>query len=321
MESINTPLISIVVPAYNIEPWIGECLGSLASQTYRNIEVVVVDDESADATADAAEAFCKADSRFSLIKASHGGLSATRNKGIEAATGDWLLFVDGDDCLEPWAVETLVHTAMSLGADAAIGGMRRGKRYSPSRRPVSETELWSYAETMSKALYQHLMINHACGALMRRRLVTDNGGFREGILYEDLDSFYRFYEQAGRIAWTSAPLYFYRRTPGSILDTWKPQRLDVLDVTDRLLEFMQARHPDLVRAAEDRRFSAHFNMLVLMLRLGIDDNKAIERCRKVIKKYRARTLADPRVRLKNKLGAIASYGGTRLIRALSLIVG
>jgi len=320
MESINTPLISIVVPAYNIEPWIGECLRSLAAQTYRNIEVVVVDDESTDGTATAAEAFCKTDSRFRLIKASHGGLSATRNKGVEATGGDWLLFIDGDDCLEPWGAEMLMQTALSLGTDVTIGNMYRGKDYHTGKRPEAETEVWDYDETMTKALYQHLLINHAWGSLMRRHLVTDNGGFREGIIYEDLDSFYRFYEQAGRIAWTSAPLYFYRRTPGSILDTWKPQRLDVLDVTDRLLAFMEERHPELVRAAEDRRFSAHFNMLVLMLKLGINDDKALERCRKVIKEYRAGTLADPNVRMKNKLGALASYAGDGLIKALARIV-
>lgn len=314
---METPKVSIIVPAYNAAPYIGECLGSIAAQTWRDIEVVVVDDASTDDTAAEAADFCSGDPRFRIVRAQHGGVSAARNLGIECAVGEWIGFVDADDCLYPFAVERLMETARASDADVSVGIIESGKRFRPETgRSEASPIVWNYSEAMQESLYQTHILNSPCGMLMKRSLLGQRR-FREGIRYEDLDAYYRFYEGARRIAWLPERVYFYRRNSGSFINTWNSARLDVLDVTDRLLDYMRGRYPELVRAAEDRRFSAHFNMLLLMLRHGSPDPGALDRCRRVIGEYRSRTLADPRVRLKNKLGALASYGGLPLLRLLS----
>lgn len=142
---------------------------------------------------------------------------------------------------------------------------------------------------------------------MKRESLRRVGGFREGILYEDLDIFYRINEPTDRIVYIREPLYFYRKNPGGLLSSWKDSRLDVLDVTDRMADFFHERYPQLADAAEDRRFSAHFNMLLLMRKYKVDNPEALERCRRVIRDGRSRALRDRNVRMKNKVGALMAY--------------
>jgi hypothetical protein len=171
-----------------------------------------------------------------------------------------------------------------------------------------------YEQTMALALYQRYLLNSPWGMLMERRLLGETVRFRCGIRYEDLDAFYRFYERAERIAYVPRKLYFYRQTEGSFLHRWSPGRLDVLAVTDRIVDFMRERHPGLVPAAMDRRFSANYNMLLLMLRYGTGDAAQRAATWSVVRASRAEVLRNPHVRLKNKLGALWSYGGLAALR-------
>lgn len=108
-----TPIVSIVVPAYNCERYISECLTSLQGQDFRDLEVVVVDDGSTDGTAKVVGSFAAADSRFKLIRTENHGVSHARNVALGQVTGDYVLFVDADDWVAPDYVETLVRPLMS----------------------------------------------------------------------------------------------------------------------------------------------------------------------------------------------------------------
>ncbi len=134
--------------------------------------------------------------------------------------------------------------------------------------------------------------------------------------YEDLDLFYQAFERVDKVCILNRTVYFYRDTPGSFINTWSDARFDVLDVTDRMAKHFTHRSAALLRAANDRRFSAHFNILAEMMRHGIDNPEQRERCIKVIKEQRRKELADGKVRLKNKLGALVSYLGMPAIKIL-----
>ena len=300
--------VSVIVPAYNAAEFLGECLASVEAQTFRDFEVVVVDDASSDATASIAGEWRRKDVRFRLVSLPENrGLSGARNAGIAAAEGEWLYFLDADDCLYPDTLEWMTGTLRRYGADVCRSAFLRARDYRPRLHPEVKVEMFDYAGAMKASLYQQTVFNPAWASLIRRERVVEAGGFTEGIWYEDLDSFYRFYEGAVRIAYIRTPLYFYRRNPGSFLAKWSDGRLDVLDVTDRLAAFFRERYPGLAAAAEDRRFSAHYNMLTLMKRHGVRNSDAMARCRAVIKEGRRRAFRDPEVRLKNKLGALLSY--------------
>lgn len=326
MES--NPLVSVIVPAYNAAEHIADCLYSISNQNLEDFEAIIIDDGSTDATASIVEKIAAKDPRFRIIRQLNRGVSHARNVGIDNARGKYLTFVDADDALRPKALKRMV-AAMLKGSSRVCVAQLEAVDMSQSLRTLFDevavrelsedlsVDIYDYEEAMEVALYQKRQMNSPCGVMMERELLGDHLRFREGIRYEDLDAFYRFYEGADTIAYLPEPHYFYRKNPRSFTNTWSDARLDVLDVTDRMVEFFRERYPAVLRAALDRRYSAHFNMLALMLRNNIDNPRALQRCMDVVREGRSRALKDRKVRMKNKIGALSSLGGVRLLRLLS----
>lgn len=316
--SERTPLISVIIPAYNAEKYLAECLESVKNQTFSDFEVIIVNDASTDSTAEIAQSFAAQDPRFNLLHLSHTmGPSASRNAGVEKASGEYLVFQDSDDCLYPQALEFMVKTLSDCDVEIARIDFVRKSIFSPEVFNEISPVVFDISQALELTLFQKNKMNSICGMLIRKDFVVKAGGFREGIWYEDLDAFYRFFEQADRIAFIPLPLYFYRLNLESFITTWSPGRLDVLDVTDRIVNHFKTHHPELLHAALDRRFSAHFNILTLLLKYKIDDPTNLNRCLSVIKEGRKRALTDPKVRFKNKIGALASFGGLPTLKVLS----
>src|SRR3954447_26797439 len=119
------PRLSVVVPIYNVEDYLAPCLDSIAAQTFKDLEVVMVNDGSTDSSPAIAEAYAARDPRFKLVHRPNGGLGAARNTGIEHATGTFLAFVDSDDLLPADAYERLVGTLRETGSDFATGKVLR----------------------------------------------------------------------------------------------------------------------------------------------------------------------------------------------------
>ena len=119
---MDEKLVSVIIPAYNIEDYIGRCLDSIISQTYKNLEIIVVDDGSRDYTGEILDNYAKKDRRIKVIHKENGGVSSARNKGIEAAEGGYIGFIDGDDLIEPEMYKTLVDLLEEENADIAHCG-------------------------------------------------------------------------------------------------------------------------------------------------------------------------------------------------------
>ena len=119
---MDEKLVSVIIPAYNIEDYIGRCLDSVLSQTYKNFEIIVVDDGSRDHTGEILDNYAKKDRRIKVIHKENGGVSSARNKGIEAAEGDYIGFIDGDDLIESEMYKTLVDLLEEENADIAHCG-------------------------------------------------------------------------------------------------------------------------------------------------------------------------------------------------------
>lgn len=312
----TNPQISVIIPIYNGDEWLRDALSSLQSQSYQHFEAILVNDGSTDNSKDICEHFCKSDSRFRLISQNNEGVSSARNTGLGSARGKWIAFMDADDIMPPDALETLIAFAEESGAGIAAGSYDRGVN-SSSKKGNNKSYLLSSDEAIKIGLYQKRILNNPWGMLFHSSVFNGEHPLRfRKCRYEDLDLFYRAFEKVDKVCITDRIVYFYRDNPNSFINTWSASRLDVLDVTDRMVKHMEQRSPDLLRGAHDRRFSAHFNMLVEMEKLGIEDKEQRERCLKVIKEQRLNELKDPNVRIKNKLGALISYLGMPAIRIL-----
>lgn len=309
-------MISVIVPVYNAGEWLRDALTSLQGQTYADFEAILVDDGSTDGSADICRDFCGHDGRFRLLSQRNAGVSAARNAALDTARGEWIAFMDADDAMPADALEILMRHAKESEAGIVAGEyVRKIQKHQPKGQGRSVTVPSDTAILIG--LYQTRILNSPCGVLYRASVFNGEHKLRFRLCrYEDLDIFYQAFEQTDKVCLLDRTVYFYRDTPGSFINSWSEARLDVLDVTDRMEEHMRHRSPALLRAAQDRRFSAHFNMLVEMSRHGIDNPGQTQRCLSVIKELRRKELMDGKVRLKNKLGALISYLGMPVIRLI-----
>lgn len=329
-------LVTIVVPVYNTGKYLRQCVGSVLAQTYTHWELILVDDGSTDGSGALCDALARQDDRISVIHAANGGLSVARNRGIDAARGEYLAFLDSDDLLHPRFLEIMAGTACRSGADVTVCLNERfddGQESSPPllndrekgtdfRPEMPESPL----SVVADILYQRGgMEASACGKLYASRLWKESR-FRPGIGYEDLDLIPRIMAESRRTAVISLPLYLYRQHGASYLHVFTLRRADVLDVTSRLVEYMRRHHPSLVKAALDRQLSANYNIfgLICANRRSLDSatlaeaGRIADECWRRIKELRLSSLLDLGVRLKNKAGILAGYiGGRPLVAALS----
>lgn len=310
------PTVSVIVPVYNAERYLAACLDSVAAQTYPALEVILVDDGSPDSCGAICDRYAASRKGWRVIHKENGGMSDARNAGIEVSTGARLFFIDADDVIHPETVSVLSALMDSTGVALTLGAFSRQPLPSSPLPGDAEIHVWDAETAMEKALYQEYLINAVWNVLYSRELWSADMRFRKGIAYEDLDIFYRLFERAGRVAYTSAETYYYRPAPGSIVNTFSERRFDVLDVVDRIVRFAEERYPALLPAARSRSFSAHYNMLLLILANDLDYPEQKRRCLSAIRRMRFAELRDPKVRMKNKLGALASYLGTRVMGRL-----
>lgn len=325
-------MVSIVIPAYNTEKYIRECLDSALGQTYSDIELVIVDDGSTDSTPSIIRTYAARDSRVKIFFQQNRGPSAARNLALRMAEGEWIMCLDSDDALAPDAVERLLSAAMSVDADYVEASWVEGSEcrpWAPVDAAPGKVQVYGVEAYIENVLYQKKGCPSVWAKLFSRKL-AEAMTFREGKVYEDLDLFYLLAEKAKRIALIPERVYFYRQNPSSITHVFSPRRFDVLDATRRIEEYMAEHHPQLLPAARDRRLSANFNMFGLIAaHTSATDSSdgaiastelysaTADSCWQLIKSYRLASLLNPRVRLKNKLGILASYLGRPVVRMLS----
>lgn len=302
-------MVSIIIPAYNSEAYIRECVDSALSQAYGDIEVVVVNDGSTDGTLAALAGY--RDPRLQILTTPNGGVSRARNHGVEVSQGDYIMFLDADDALSPCAVSCLIEPDSPI----AVARFYRGtsmKKFGPKNK----YRFVDSEKFIEWTLYQTHHTDTSPWAKLFRRDIVERVKFEPDLRYEDLDFIYRAYELVDEIAVLDDVVYFYRDT-ASFINTFAPSRLDVLKVTEAI-ERHYSHKPDLERAACDRRLAANFNMLVLLEKNKQNDNVGIKNaCWNVIKERRWVSLTNPRVRLKNKFGILASFFGRRFIEFLA----
>ena len=311
-------MISIIVPVYNTEKYLCECVESVLAQTFDDWELIIVDDGSTDRSGTIADRYAAADRRIRVYHVDNGGLSCARNFAIAKCVGEYACFLDSDDMLHPAALKLLLHKIEQNKTDMVIACSHRGTSAQFKNSIKCHSNLLSALDVLESSLYQNGIILHsACGKLYKTKILK-GVSFTERIYYEDLDYFYRICLLCNKITVCDADIYFYRQTPGSITNVWSDKRLDVLDVTDRIEAFIAENYPALLPAARDRKLSANFNMFILASANGRPE--AASRCWQVIKEYRLGSLINRQVRLKNKAGILLSYLGRRTFARISRLI-
>lgn len=233
--------VSVVVPVYNVEAYLENCLSSIANQTYTNLEILVVDDGSKDTSGEIADRFANIDCRFLVIHKKNNGVSSARNTAIKQATGEYFCFVDADDYLELDAIQKRVQCIENNQVDICV-----------EKNIFKNVELQVYAECPSGIVDREMAINYllrfnypnSLWAGMYKRKVIEGNLFSEKIHYwEDLEYQYKVISKADRIFISENPLYHYVVREGSA-NTWKlnhkvmsclliPESLQVAEIVNK----------------------------------------------------------------------------------------
>lgn len=230
---MDNPLISIVIPIYNVEAYLKECLDSIANQTATNFTALLINDGSKDNSVKIAESYvAKHPSIFQLYHKKNGGLSDARNFGINKATTDYVMFVDSDDIIALDAIEVVTSALKNSFADVLCFGMTEITECGAHVRNIPattgsllESSLASNPDLLTKAL------PNACNKAVKLTLLKDNAiVFPKGLWYEDLATTPKLLHLAKSISFISDYLYHYRTREGSITQTINPKILDMLEV-------------------------------------------------------------------------------------------
>lgn len=243
--------ISIIVPIYKVEQYIRRCVDSLLGQTYRDFELILVDDGSPDGCGAICDAYAGADSRVRVIHKENGGLSDARNAGLEIARGDWVAFVDSDDWVAPEYLERLLAGMTEADADICECGILRtdGTAAVPEQLP-GNPEAYSTEDALRELIRDGVFHQYVWNKLYRRDLIGDIR-FPKGKINEDEFWTYRVFGNAGRIAKISDPLYFYFQRTGSIMGgEYSLRRLDALEAKAHRQHYIAERYAPLAEEAK-----------------------------------------------------------------------
>lgn len=256
VRTIATPLVSIIVPIYNVEQYLAECLDSLMNQTLRDIEIICVNDGSQDNSADIVRKYMQADSRIKLIEQENCGLSGARNAGLKVAKGEYVYFMDSDDWLEHDAMDVCYQKAIRGNVDVVlfdalsfVDGVEKCSEeiqndYNRSKLLQSYANQAMPAKQLFKQMIQTgAMRASACLNFIRRELLMKNNlDFKEGLIHEDELFTPQLYALANTMMYIPR-MFFHRRVrQGSIMTSVKIEKtLDVLQyIIVELCKFAKA---------------------------------------------------------------------------------
>lgn len=276
-------LISVIVPIYKVEAYLDECVRSIIDQTYPHLEIILVDDGSPDNCPAMCDEWAKKDSRIRVIHKPNGGLSDARNAGIDAATGDYIAFVDSDDFIKPDMLEKLHMALIRADADIAACGIRTcegAKQTAWGCRDVVGTPEQIYA-----LLYNDTAYPVAAWNKLYRRSCWQTLRFPVGKTCEDAFTTYQLIHAARRIVMIPEALYCYRIRPGSIMtSSFSLKKMDEEEAWRCNYQFMEQHYPQFRKKAFDF-YLQRVNGLVHLMNEG--DRKAFaeqyQMLRKILK--------------------------------------
>lgn len=234
--------ISVVVPVYKVEKYLTRCVDSILAQTYRDFELILVDDGSPDQCGDICEEYASQDKRIVVLHRENGGLSAARNMGLEwifaNSESRYITFIDSDDWIHPQFLEILLQAVSNYNAGISVCKFERVNTYDQEDIHVLKTPPQTEEMGAEEFLCKHEWdFNYACGKLYRKEYLKKIR-YPQGKKYEDTFTTYKVLFLADDIVYINAPLYYYFYNPEGISHSlWDPSELSIMDGMTDQIEF------------------------------------------------------------------------------------
>lgn len=245
--------VSVIVPVYNVEQYLDACLDSIDAQTYKDFELILVDDGSPDKCGEMCDAYAKEHPNTKVIHQENMGLSEARNQGVKIAEGEYVTFIDSDDYIAPDYVEYLLQLMEKYEADVAIAN---NVKFFDGQTPIitqrAEMDVSATpGQALSKMCYGEYSI--CAWGKMYKRFLVEKYPYPKGALYEDLATTYKIVGDSKKIAYGNKVVYYWRQRAGSITrENITERHFFGITATKQMLEYIEQNYPEAIPAAENR---------------------------------------------------------------------
>ena len=298
--------VSIVVPVYNVEDCLSYCVDSLRQQTYKNIEIILVDDGSTDHSGEICDQYAQEDDRIKVLHIENGGLSNARNTGVKESSTDWIVFIDSDDYYDHRAIEYLVELRDKYRVDLVATPVIEVRNYENSDFLGDFREKYSgkldRRTALEQMFYGNYVGTHSGGKLYKKEILL-RFPYPNGMLYEDLSLAYEHIASCENIAVSALNLYKYYRRPGSIVNSkYSDRLLDFYKEMEWNRSYIERDYPndkEMRRALNVRYVFNGLHVVHAMLSSGMYGE--INKIRKEYTRYFNDIIPNPNITGKNKL--------------------
>ncbi len=313
-------LVSVIVPVYNAAAYLASTVASICAQSYRKLEILLIDDGSTDGSPQICREWAAEDSRIRVLNHDNCGASMTRNRGIEEATGDYIMFVDSDDLVVPTCVEQLLQAAFASDADLVVGDVIIGDTVPPGQVSGGKK-----AVTVSRLeAFDHLARYEWWGPCCKLYKASFLKRFRfpSATLSEDYVLMVQLFDQAETMVHLSLPLYVYRKHEDSLSTTkCSPHAMDEIINTEWAWNYACARIPEFASSAllfyTESLVKVAFNQLTGEMSLSLS---VFEECRERMKKVFCDVFTCSLVNFKLKILAFSICRGRTFCRTIDKFV-
>lgn len=270
--------LSVIVPVCKVEPYLDKCISSIVNQTYKNLEIILVDDGSPDNCPAMCDAWAEKDNRIRVIHKPNGGLSDARNAGMSAATGELMAFVDSDDWIAPDMYEQLYRRLTEDGSDIAACGVQMvwGDNTLPRMLTRPGNRILSRDEAMQAIIEESCLKQPVWYKLYKSKLVRDIR-FPVGKYHEDVFWSYQAVGKANRVSVSDNVGYYYLQRGGSIMgEGYSTKRLDAIEAKVQRCDYMREHFPQLFALSlKDLWFSCIYQGQCAVCELDSDDAEKV----------------------------------------------
>ena len=283
---MESSLISVIVPVYNVQQYLSQCVESILAQTYQRLEIILVDDGSTDGSGRLCDALVQRDKRVRVIHKPNGGLSDARNAGTEACNGEFVFYLDSDDYLEQDAIMALVRIRSESQAEIVIGNYSYTYAdHEDIAQPDTGTiQKYTRKEAIS-LLMQGKLQTFAWGKLIRADIAKRHP-FPLGKLFEDHFWTHLVFQDCETAVYSSKPMVHYRQRENSISYTFNLKRLDIIEGWQERIAFLQREYPDMVEEYLHRCAGDTVSLAWLVLtRMRKNKKQGFAMLRKFIRQY------------------------------------
>lgn len=247
MNPVDTAKISVIVPVYKVEPYLDKCVSSIVNQTYKNLEIILVDDGSPDNCPAMCDAWAEKDSRIRVIHKTNGGLSDARNAGMTVATGELMAFVDSDDWIAPDMYEYLYQRLTEDNSDIAACGVQMvWENKTPSRMLTRDGNCVLNQEEAMRAIIEESWLKQPVWYKLYKTDLIRDILFPMGKCHEDVFWSYQAVGSAKKVSVSDHVGYYYLQRGGSIMGAgYSLKRLDAVEAKVQRCAYIQERFPAL----------------------------------------------------------------------------